>query len=336
MNNNIFWNARELLSYKAQFNLVVGVRGPGKTYDTTKRCIETGLQQKKISFVALSRYKEDVLAVKDGWWTIVEHLFPEYEFFTKKNVIYAQNSLETFPIGEFLTLAQYTRAKRTPRPYVQWIIFDEFLNEDNDYLPDEIGKFLNICDSIIRNRDNVRVILCGNSTTILNPYFNYFGFNKLDSRFIRGKHDSVLEFTDSEEFIAYRKQTKFGKAIEGTDYGDYALKGRFMLDDYTNVSKMPDSQFKWQFNIAIYDNCISCGLVNNILYLKKNKDMMSTMFSPFVEDAKKYGAIFCNKNLNHFDFLIHKLMSDEIMYESLEIKNAVIQFAQWKMGSSYR
>lgn len=336
MNNSIYYSARLLLSHKCLYNLIVGVRGHGKTYDITKRCIEVGLQQKNISFVVLVRYKEDILYIKDDWWAVVEHLFPDYEFFSKKNVIYARNTLETFPIGEFVAIAQYSRAKRKPRPYVKYIFFDEFLNEDNDYLPDETGKFISVCDSIIRNRDDVRVILVGNHISVINPYFNFFGFNRLTSRFIRGQHNSLLEFTDSDEFVEYRKKTKFGSSIQGTDYGDFALQGKFMLDDTTNVSKMPDSQFKWQFNIVIYDNCISCGLVNNILYLKKNKDLMSTMFSPFVEDAQKYGAIFCNKNLNHFEFIIQKLMKDEIMYESLEIKNAVIQFAQWKMGSSYR
>lgn len=334
--NNIYYSARLLLSHKALYNLIVGVRGHGKTYDTTKRCIDLGLEQKNISFVVLVRYKEDIVYIKDDWWSVVENLYPDYEFFSKKNIIYAKNNLEIFPIGEFVALKEYSRAKRKPRPYVKYIFFDEFLNEDNDYLSDEINKFLSVCDSIIRNRDDVRVMLVSNHISVLNPYFNYFGFNRLTSRFIRGQHNSVLEFTDSDDFIKFRKSTKFGSSIEGTDYGDFALQGKFMLDDTTNVSKMPDNQFKQQFNVVLYDNCISCGLVNNILYLKRNRDMMSTMFTPFVEDAKKYGAIFCNKNLNHFDLIIKKLMADEIMYESLEIKNAVIEFAQWKMGNTYR
>ena len=226
MKNDIWYSAHQLFTYKRLYNLIVGVRGHGKTYDISKRCIEKGIEQKKISFVVLVRYKEDIKVIKDDWWRVVEHLFPEYDFYTKKNVIYASNKLETFPIGEFLSLAQYTRAKRTPRPYVKYIFFDEFLNEDNDYLPDEINKFLSICDSIIRNRNDVRVILISNTISVINPYFNYFGFNRLTSRFTRGRYNSLLEFTDSENFIEYRKTTQFGSSIVGTEYGEFALMGK--------------------------------------------------------------------------------------------------------------
>ena len=70
--------------------MVMGVRGHGKTYCYTKKCIDIGLEQKKISFAVLVRYKEDMLAIKDDWWAIVEHLYPDYIFFTKRNIIYAK------------------------------------------------------------------------------------------------------------------------------------------------------------------------------------------------------------------------------------------------------
>ena len=105
----------------------------------------------------------------------------------------------TFPIGEFIALRDYMRAKRKPRPKVRIIFFDEFLNEENDYLKNEIKAYLSVCDSIIRNRDNVRCYLVSNHISVLNPYFNYFGIYQLGKRFTRGKHDSLLEFTDSKE-----------------------------------------------------------------------------------------------------------------------------------------
>jgi hypothetical protein len=295
-------------------------------------CIDTGLEQKDISFVVLVRYKEDIKDLKDGWWDIVAHLYPDYMFYSKRNIIYAKNSLETFPIGEFIALRDYMRAKRKPRPKVKIIFFDEFLNEENDYLANEIKAYLSICDSVIRNRDNVRCYLVSNHISVINPYFNYFGFVQLGKRFTRGQHDSILEFTDSEQFVEYRKHTKFGSSIDGTEYGEYAMMGKMLLDDYTNVSKIPDSQCHHQFHIRLEGLLIDVCVMNNILYLRKSSDSTATAFTPYVDDAVQ-GAIFCTKSLNHFDYIVDKFMRDEIMYETLQIKNAIINFVRFKVGT---
>lgn len=328
----MYYNLHDIRTYNRLYNLIVGVRGHGKTYACTKLCIDTGLEQKKISFVVLVRYKEDINDIKDDWWSIVEHLYPEYVFYSKRNIIYAQNSVESFPIGEYVPLSRYMRAKRKPRPHVKVIFFDEFLNEENDYLPNEVNAFLSICDSVIRNRSDVRCYLVSNHISVINPYFNYFGFIQLGKRFTKGQHDSLLEFTDSEEFVKYRKTTKFGSSITDTEYGDYAMLGKMLLDDYTNVSKVPDSQLHHQFNITLEGINIDVSLMNNVLYLKKSKDMTAISFTPYVEDAIS-GAVFCTKSLNHFDFVVDKFLRDEIMYESLTIKNAVINFVRFKMGT---
>lgn len=328
----MYYNCHDLLTYNRLYNIVMGVRGHGKTYCFTKKCIDLGLEQKNISFVVLVRYKEDMLAIKDGWWEIVEHLYPNYIFYTKRNIIYAQNSLESFPIGEFVILRQYQRVKRKPRPNVRIIFFDEFLNEENDYLSNEIGAFTSVCDSIIRNRDNVRCYLVSNHISVLNPYFNYFGIYQLGKRFTRGQHDSLLEFTDSAEFVEFRKNTKFGKTIVGTDYGDYAMLGKFLLDDMTNVSNVPDSACHHQFNLILEGLPMEVCMMDNLLYIRKNRDKTAIAFTPYVDDAV-LGAIFCTKQLTHFDFIVNKFMNDEVMYESLEIKNTIINFVRFKMGT---
>ena len=335
-NNNIYYNGHDILTYNRLYNMVMGIRGHGKTYFYTKKCIDTGLKEKDIAFVVLVRYKEDIQYIKDDWWAIVEHLYPEYIFESKNNIIYAKNQYEKFPIGEFVSLKQYTRAKRKPRPKVKIIFFDECLNEDNDYLPNEIDAFLSICDSIIRNREDVRVFLVSNHVSVLNPYYNYFEFSGFGKRFTRGKHDSILEFTDSAEFLAYRKETKFGSSIQGTTYGDFAMLGHMLLDDTSNVSSIPEGQCKHQFNLSLNGLLIDVCYINNILYMRKCKDYTATAFTPFVDDAVKNGAIYCTKKLNHFNLIVKKFTSDEIMYETLEIKNAVISFVRWKMGNTFK
>lgn len=335
-NTNIFYNDQQLLSYKRLYNMIMGVRGHGKTYNCTRRCIATGLEKKKVSFVVLVRYKEDIKTIKDSWWSVVEHLFPQYHFSSESNVIYAQNELEKIAIGEYVALSEYTRAKKVPRPYVKYIFFDEFLNEDNDYLPNEIDKFLSVCDSIIRNRDDVRVMMVTNTISMINPYFDYFGINKLNGRFTKGNHESIVEFTDSEEFTKYRQQTKFGSSIKNTKYGEFAIDGRFMLDDTTNVIKDPKGNYNYLYNLMLEGLNISVYLVNNLMYLCYSKDYTRTSYTPYVEDAKKYGAIFCEKTFRHFKVISKYFMQDKMMFEHLKIKNAIIELLKFMMGNRYK
>ena len=334
----MWYNAQQLLSYKRLYNLIVGVRGHGKTYDCSKRCMDKALEEKKLTFVVLVRYIEDIKFIKDGWWTIVEHLYPNYKFFAQRRLIYATNieKNETFVIGEYCSLSEYMRVKKTPRPYVKYIFFDEFLNEENDYLDNEIDKFLSVCDSIIRNREDVRVLMVSNTITLINPYFAYFGINKLNGRFTKGNHNSIVEFTDSEEFIKFREQTKFGSSIKGTTYGDFALSGAFMLDDMTNVNPNPPSKTKhWLFNIVLNENNIEVSMMNGLLYFSKCNDYTRRSYTPYVENAKTYHSSYVEKSFRYFKMIQKYFMNDRVLYQSLIIKNAIIEFMQYLNGSKY-
>lgn len=334
--NSIYYSSQGILSYKRLYNFIMGIRGVGKTYDTSRLAIKTALEEKKITFVVLCRYKEDFKEIKDSWWAVVEHLFPEYTFSSVGKVIYASNGLEKFPIGEFVCLSEYVRAKKVPRPYVRYIIFDECLNEDNDYLPNEIGKFLSVCDSIIRNRNNVRVLLIANTISVINPYFDYFGITKLNSRFTKGLHNSIVEFTDSEKFKEFRKTTKFGSSIDDTEYGKFAIKGEFLLDDMTNVMPQPNSPYHHLYNIMLEGHNISVGMVNGLLYFANCRDYTRKLFTPYVEDSKKYNAVFCDKTYRYFKVIQKYFLNNQVMYETLKIKNEIILFVQFLMGNRYK
>lgn len=336
LENSIFYTTQPIFSYKRLYNFICGVRGHGKTYDTTRICIEIGLKYKRLSFVVLCRYIEDFKDMKEGWWEIVEHLFPEYSFSTIGKIIYASNGLEKFPIGEFICLSSYVRAKKKPRPYVKMIVFDECLNEDCDYLDNEINKFLSVCDSIIRNRDDVRVVLISNTISVINPYFNYFGITKLEKRFTKGLHNSIVEFTDSEDFIKYRKQTKFGASITDTSYGNFAIKGQFILDDMTNVLKKPNSPTHILYNIVLNGLNIQVSMVNNLLYFSLSKDETRRSFTPYVEDAKTGNAMYCDKTFRHFKNIKKYFLHNLVLYETLKIKNEIIMFMQFLMGGTYK
>ena len=110
------------------------------------------------------------------------------------------------------------------------------------------------------------------------------------------------------------------------------MLGRMLLDDMTNVSKVPDSACHHQFNLILEGIPMEVCMMSNLFYIRMNKDKTAIAYTPYVDDAV-LGGVFCTKQLNLFDLLVNKFMNDEMMYESLEIKNAIINFVRFKMGT---
>ena len=73
----MYYSLHDILTYNRLYNLITGVRGHGKTYALTKRCIDVGLEEKKISFVVLARYKEDIELMMEltiWYFTNISHI----------------------------------------------------------------------------------------------------------------------------------------------------------------------------------------------------------------------------------------------------------------------
>ena len=76
------------------------------------------------------------------------------------------------------TLAGMEHDKSLSFPGITTILFDEFMTRQF-YLIDEFVTFTNVLSTIIRERDNVKIYMCGNTVNKYNPYFKEMGLNKV-------------------------------------------------------------------------------------------------------------------------------------------------------------
>ena len=88
-----------------------------------------------------------------------------------------ENVLESQPLGYIFSLSLSERIKSTGYPDIKTIMFDEFIAEGLPMV-NEFSRFRSILSTIIRNRDDVKIILCGNTINKHNIYFNEFGLKK--------------------------------------------------------------------------------------------------------------------------------------------------------------
>ena len=75
--------------------------------------------------------------------------------------------------------------------------------------------------------------------------------------------------------------------------------------------------------------------MNGLLYFSKSNDYTRRSYTPYVENAKKYKSIYVEKSFRYFKMIQKYFMKDRVMYQSLIIKNAIIEFMQYLNGSKY-
>lgn len=223
---SIFYDPVGLLSQRCVLNFVIGNRGGGKSFSGKRLCInrfkKTGAQ-----FIWVRRYQTEIDTLTD-FFADIKPFYPADELEIKGDTAYINGE----PAGFLIALTKSMQLKSVAFPNVKTIIFDEFIIDKGKigYLKNEVQVFLELFETVARMRDNVTVIFFGNAISIVNPYFVYFDMRPdLNKRFTK-KGEVCIEFYFNEQFIAKKKQTRFGRLIEGTQYGDYNMLNKFLRD----------------------------------------------------------------------------------------------------------
>lgn len=126
---------------------------------------------------------------------------------------------------------------------VKTIIIDEYPIEKNKryYLKDEGMILMGIFDSIIRNRNDVKIFILGNAVEDIeySPLFTFFDLKMPYNTDIKLFKDNtiLLQYMNNEDFRKDRENTLIGKLAKGTKYSDYALKNKILNKNNNFIKK---------------------------------------------------------------------------------------------------
>lgn len=214
----MFYDFQKVLSYNSMLNFIIGERGVGKTYGATKFVINDFLKRDH-EFVYLRRYKTELKKSVPHFFDALKSNdeFKEHKLSVKNGNFFIDEKIA----GYSMPLSTANILKSSSFPKVQTIIFDEFIIDKGTYhyLRNEVEQLLDIIETIARLRD-IRVFFLGNAISITNPYFLYFNLDLPYHSDIRTYKDNLIlvNYIKNEEYRKVKKQTKFGKLIEGTEY----------------------------------------------------------------------------------------------------------------------
>ena len=325
-----FYNYHRVLSYNASINILIGERGVGKTYGIKEYVIKK-YQKKKEKFLYIRRYENELKSVfqKDFFGDLKEK-YKDIALTSKNKKFYIDG--EVFGYAKRLTEAQ--DLKSVSFEDITTIVFDEYGIEKNKryYLPNEGMIIAGLLDSVIRNRNNVKVFFLMNAVEGLefSPLFTFFNLTLPYNNEIKlFKNNTILvEYMNNEEFRKEREETLIGQIMSGTLYENYALKNEIVDKNKEFLDKKSKNA---KFSFAFIYNNETYGVWNDF---KSGKVYVSEDYVPnspmiFSITLKDYRPnVMLMSAFSRYDFwkqFLKYFKLGVVCYESQKIKYVVFE-----------
>lgn len=326
----MYYNFDKLFSYNFLLGFVITERGLGKTFGSKvamlKKFLKTGEQ-----FIYIRRYKTELDSALATFWSDLQGngFFEDYDLEVKKSKMLTQFLCNGEVCGYAVPLSTANILKSTAFPKVKTIVFDEFLIDDTGlykYLKNEVTLILDLIETVFRLRDG-QVIFLGNALSITNPYFAYWNLDlPYNSEFKTFKDGQiVVNYAKNEEYRKVKKASRFGRLIEGTSYGRYAIDNEMLKDNKHFIEKRP-SEAKFYGLLII--NGINIGIWNS----RNGHLYMSDKYEPntvhkFACDYNDHteDTMFVNVRENYYLAICLRYYKQGLLrFENQKIKNICV------------
>ena len=190
-----FYDIRHLLKDypQAYYYVVFGERSNGKTYSALDYAIER-YKKNGEQFAYVRRWGEDIRKknlselfsghaengrikqIFNGEWNQIYYGMSKFYLERVLDDGTVERSEDNCGFAFDLNSMEHSKSLSFPR--ITTIIFDEFMSR-NGYLPNEWVLFANTLSTIIRHRNNVKILMLGNTVNKYCPYFAEMGLNHI-------------------------------------------------------------------------------------------------------------------------------------------------------------
>lgn len=327
LNKPFYYTLQRVLSFNALINFIIGERGCGKSYSGKKHVINRFIKKGE-EFVYLRRYKTELKSSVPKFFDdiIANNEFPEAKFKVKNNIFYINDKIA----GYALPLSTANILKSTSFSKVKTIVFDEFIIDKGcyRYLQNEVEQFLDIIETIGRLRD-IKVFMLGNAISITNPYFTYFNLSlPYNSDIALFKDGSILvNYIKNENYREIKKASRFGKLIEGTDYGRYAIDNEFLRDSKAFIRKK-EKWSKFYFILILNGKCYGVwnDYKNGFMFISDDYDPNCPVrYALNTKDHTETSILIRVRNSPLIKSVIEHYRLARLCFDNQKVKNIVLQ-----------
>lgn len=331
MKNFNFYSYDKVLSYNAMLNFIIGERGVGKTYGAKLFCLNRFIKKGE-QFVYIRRYKSELKESvgsekKQKFFNQIMDLFPNDKLRNTSDQLFYNDQI----CGYALPLSTAHILKSSSYDKVINIIFDEFIIDKGvyHYLNNEVEQMLDLIETIGRLR-NIRIFFLGNAISSTNPYFIYFDLSLPYNSDVKTFKDGLIlvNYIMNLNYREMKKETRFGKLIDGTKYSEYAIDNKFLRDSKSFIQKKtPDC--KHYFNV--FYNKVNYGVwidhKKQLMFCSHDYDPNSPIqFSITAEDHSESKVLIRSRKSVHFQALINYYRLGKLRFEDQKVKNGFTEF----------
>lgn len=340
--NTKYYDPTKLLSMKdldgdePSIYMIVSNRSAGKTTRFLKDSLENFKNNKK-KVILIYRHQYE-LPSSGLVYSDVLKIFPEYgEHIESRPIakgLFYEMYLDNESMGFSLSLSNVDSLKKYSPLFsdCDFFIFDEFLTENGKYLQNEVEKLQSILITCARGGGEqsrkIKLFMLANRTSLLNPYFIYFGIHKrlrTDTHFMRG-NGWVAEFGFVQSASDAIKNNGIYKAFnnENNKYMSYSTEDIYLTDTSAFIEKMNGKNtylftFIYEgeyFSIREYPD-------EGILYVSEKVDKNFRTIISFKPNDHNQNTILLSRYSSLWKYVKESFSSGFLRFDSLKAKNAI-------------
>lgn len=350
-----YYNLKTILSKDCDYNIIIGERSNGKTYAALYYALKQYVKN-KAQFAYIRRWQEDIIgrrasaifAALNKDDVVTKLTNGEYDsvyyyngafYLAKKNEKTGKPVPDVTPCGYTFALSDNEHNKSVSYPNVRTVVFDEFLTR-RTYLIDEFMLFMNVLSTIIRQRDNVKIFMLGNTVNKYSPYFSEMGLAHVKQQ-KQGTID-IYKYGDSGltvavEYCASLESKKKSNKYFAFDNENLQMitGGAWELSLYPHLPVKYDySEILFIYYIVFDDETLQCEIINhdNMLFtyvhrkttpIKKNSIVYSNipnaspyyykrLLKPIDKISQKIGMFYATEKIYFQDNSIGEIVRNYI------------------------
>lgn len=261
-----YYSLKNILTKTAQYNMIIGERSNGKTFAVLEHGVEDFIKTGN-QMAIIRRWQDDfkgkraatmfenlinnnvVSKLTNGEWTGIFYYSSRWflcRYEDEKRICQEE------PFCYAFALSAMEHDKSSSYPKVKTVLFDEFISR-NMYLPDEFVIFMNVLSTIIRERNDVTIFMCGNTINKYAPYFSEMGLTRIKQ--MKPGDIDIYQYGDSKLCVA-------------VEFSDNPNKGKpsdvYFAFDNPKLSMITGSNGIWE--IAVYPHCPVKYLPKDIIF----------------------------------------------------------------------
>lgn len=347
-----YYSLNKILQANCDYNVVFGERSNGKTFASLTYILERYLKGEGEG-AYLRRWKEDLRAkraqtlfasivatgiigkLSKGKYNNVE--FVNGKWFLSKRTEKEKLLMDSAPFCYAFALSDVEHDKSTSYPNVTTIVFDEFLTR-RQYIADEFVLFMNTLSTIIRDRNNVKIFMLGNTVNKYCPYFSEMGLRNVPNM-SQGTID-VYQFGDNGASIAveYAAPSESKKASNKFFCFDnenlkMITEGKWELGVYPRLpQKYRPKDVAGVFYIDVGSALLQANIIRNgvddFIFIHQKTTPIKDSANQLIFSLNPDGnPLHRRKLLHNFDFIAQTITgyfaTDKVYYQSNEIGELV-------------